>query len=102
MAREIIKQPNGKYAQWSTVVDDFVMLDASPEEIIQDLLKIEEDDIRRRVLDKISELENGKTGFFSHTWEEACERAFEIHSNDKNWVDARAAIQLNSARKVNV
>lgn len=35
MARQIIKQPNGLYAEWSSVVDDFVLLDATREEIIQ-------------------------------------------------------------------
>lgn len=38
MARQIIKLPNGKYAEWSTVVDNFVFM-GTRKEIIRDRLK---------------------------------------------------------------
>ena len=34
MPRAIVKQLNDRYAIWSSVVDDFIMLDASAEEVI--------------------------------------------------------------------
>lgn len=34
MGRAIVEQPNGKYAVWSTVVDDFIILDATENEVI--------------------------------------------------------------------
>lgn len=30
MGQEIVKQSNGKFAVWSSIVDDFVMIDADP------------------------------------------------------------------------
>lgn len=32
--RHVVKQPNGKYALWSTVEDDFVYYDADADDII--------------------------------------------------------------------
>lgn len=34
MGQQIIKQPNGLFALWSTVVDDFVLLDAEPSDLV--------------------------------------------------------------------
>jgi len=35
MGRNIIKQPNGLYAQWSTIVDDLITWNMTKEELIQ-------------------------------------------------------------------
>ena len=34
MSHVVAKQPNGLFALWSTIVDDFIMVDATREEII--------------------------------------------------------------------
>ena len=36
MAKIIVKQPNGKYAEYSTIVDHFTMTDATRIEIIEE------------------------------------------------------------------
>ena len=36
MGTQIIQQPNGLYAVWSSNTDDFDMVDATVEEIIED------------------------------------------------------------------
>jgi len=36
--KRIVKQPDGKYAIWSTIVDDFVMTDASREDVIKEYI----------------------------------------------------------------
>ena len=33
MAHQIMEQPNGKFAIWSTIVDNFILLNATEEEI---------------------------------------------------------------------
>lgn len=33
MTHRIVKQPNGNYAVWSTVVDDFIFIDGDAEEV---------------------------------------------------------------------
>lgn len=35
MGHQIIKQPDGRYLVWSTIVDDIVVYDADREEIIE-------------------------------------------------------------------
>lgn len=34
MGHQIIKQPNGLLCVWSTIVDDFIIVDATPEELV--------------------------------------------------------------------
>ena len=34
MSRQIVKQPDGKLAVWSSIVDDFIIIDASEVELI--------------------------------------------------------------------
>lgn len=41
MSHVVAKQPNGLFALWSTIVDDFIMVDATREEIIK--FEIEKD-----------------------------------------------------------
>ena len=48
MSRQIIKQPNGKYALFSSVVDDFVLIDADPNEIVEELVAYYELEARRQ------------------------------------------------------
>jgi hypothetical protein len=54
MGRIIIKQPNGLYAEWSTIVDDFVCLDMTKNGIIEERLE----DYRNEVEDIITEIIN--------------------------------------------
>jgi adenylate kinase len=60
MANQIIKQPNGKYAIFSTEIDDFVLLEATPEAIIE--MRVEEE--RKRITESVNRviglLEEGK------------------------------------------
>jgi hypothetical protein len=39
MARRIIRQPDGLLSVWSTHVDNFIIIDATPEEVLEELLK---------------------------------------------------------------
>lgn len=49
MARSIVKQPNGLYAVFSSVVDDFVATDATEEELIEMLIQEQKDRITEEV-----------------------------------------------------
>lgn len=73
MGHQIIKQPNGNYVLWSTIVDDFIMLDATPADIVK--LKVEEFKERTEleVKRKVEQLERGEKAYyqFTITWEEA-------------------------------
>lgn len=80
MARQIIKQPNGKFAIWSTIVDNFIMTDATPEEYIEFRIKEETERIKREIPEIINKLNNNiKVGYFDQTWESALERIRKVH-----------------------
>jgi len=84
MGRQIIKQPNGGYAVWSTVVDDFVMVDAEPFEIIDMMVKESRRDITRRVNEVVAALERGDRPYYQFTmdFDECMSRIKEIHGGD--------------------
>jgi hypothetical protein len=82
MSHQIIKQPNGLFAVWSTIVDDFVLLDATPGDIFDD----EMEDAKTRIMGEINRIVKAlnETGHYLHfmTWEEAQARRKEIHNDD--------------------
>lgn len=84
MSNQIIQQPDGKFAVWSTVVDDFTLLDAKPSEIIEYFLEAEREVLTPRVQDicyRLS-LQNGSKPYhqFTMSWEEACALRDRIHA----------------------
>lgn len=91
MPRCIVKQPNGKYSLWSTIVDDFILLDAWAEEVIVEEINDPHkqnypggrDALRR---DLCRELENiaatGKAWPWAPTWNEAIQIIRELHGDE--------------------
>ena len=70
--RQILKQPNGLYAEYSTIVDAFVLLDATKEEIILASEQVAARDARERCEAAFKKLEEGfPLPRFAVTWEEA-------------------------------
>ena len=88
MPRAIVKQPNEKYAVWSTIVDDFVLIAASAEEAIVEELNDPNkqnypggmDELRK---DLCREFENilstGRAWRWAPNWQEAIEIIRELH-----------------------
>ncbi|MBO9598643.1 MAG: hypothetical protein J7559_12610 [Cohnella sp.] len=59
MGRRIEKQPDGKYAVWSTIVDDYIIVDATPEQIIESFIEDARTDIETSVRRDIDRLNRG-------------------------------------------
>ena len=84
MGTQIVKQPNGKYALWSSIVDDFTLLDADANDIIESFV----DDFRRRctadVNRVIAELERGGSPYhqFTKSFDDCLAIIKEVHGND--------------------
>jgi hypothetical protein len=80
MSHQIIKQPNGLYAIFSTVVDDFIWTDCTPEDIIEMRTKEAVESIRKDILDTVSELESGGKPYyqFTMTFDEAVDCQPEV------------------------
>ena len=75
MGHQIMKQPDGKYAVWSTIVDDFILLNASPENIIEMEIEYQRSRIESGVRDIVNKLNEGLKPYFQFTmsFEEAME-----------------------------
>jgi len=84
MGQQIIKQPNGLYAVWSTIVDDFIMIDALPEDIIKDRVRTETKRITEKVNQIINQLENGEAPYyqFTQTFQEAVDWIVHVHGKN--------------------
>ncbi len=88
---QIIRQPTGKYAVWSDIVDDFIMIHCTREEIIADRAKKATEDITERVNKECDSLDKGgKPSFqFTMTWDEALKLREEIHPGVEKLPDER-------------
>lgn len=86
MARCIVKQPNGFYAVWSSIVEDFIFYDCTPEEIIEEYIKEQSEDIKKWVPEFIKKLDDGKKPFGNRTmtWEKALEQRKWNHPDRKD------------------
>lgn len=91
MARQIIKQPNGLYAEYSTIVDAFIMADATADQIIKNARQEAADEAERRCKEALENADAGKIRGFGLTWEAAlekhnrnCSPEERIESNDQS------------------
>lgn len=64
MGHQVIRQPDGKLAVWSTIVDDFVLFDCTPE----DIATFYADEARQKAFDD---------------WMGACQRAAETGTSGR-------------------
>jgi hypothetical protein len=75
MGQQIIKQPDGRLAVFSTVVDAFIVVDATPQELLDWRAEEAAKEARRttqRELDHVLGGEPERSYFqFTKTWEEA-------------------------------
>lgn len=85
MPQRIVKQPNGLYAIWSTVVDDFVLIDATRKEIVDHFW---EHHSRRDIEDRVNRIADQLDavgmpyGQFTQTFEECVAEIKERHGQD--------------------
>ena len=80
MARQIIKQPNGKLAIWSSIVDDFIITEATTEEYINFRIEEETARLNKEIPEIVAKLDKGiKIGYYDQTWEDALETIRKRH-----------------------
>lgn len=97
MGRQIIKQPNGKYCIFSSVVDNVTFYNMTQDEIIDEWTKEAREDIERKVKDIVSKIENNEKPYFQFTknYDEMIEEIKEIHGN-KEGNKIKKLIELSS------
>lgn len=86
MGNQIIKQPDGKLCVWSTVVDDIIITDASPEDLLDYYAEKAADEARQqtqRCLDAVLAGDPTKVYYqWAMSYEEALERRREAHRHE--------------------
>lgn len=82
MGQQIIKQPDGRLAVFSSVVDAFIVVDATPEEIVEWRAEEAAQQARERTRTELDYVLSGnprKAYFqFALTWEEAAKMDQEL------------------------
>lgn len=71
MARCIIKQPDGLYAQYSTVSDTFLVWDATKEELIAHVREQAADRAERECREDIEDTDKGRWATLKPSWDVA-------------------------------
>lgn len=80
MSRQIVKQPNGRYAIWSSVVNNFVYTNLTREQYIEIRIAEEAQRIKEEIYRIITDLDNGEKPYqiFTKTYEECLEIIKEV------------------------
>ena len=86
MSEQIIQQPNGLYAIWDTIVDDFTHIDCQPHDIIAIITKRQMERITEDVQDVIKKLKEGNKPYYQSTmsYEDCLGTIKETHSVSQN------------------
>ena len=81
MGRQIIKQPNGKYAVFSSIVDDFIFINITIEEYIKFRIAEESEQIRETIQKIATQLDKSEKPYHVSTmsWDEALDTISELH-----------------------
>jgi len=85
MGRQIIKQPNGKYCVFSSIVDNVISYDMTEEEIINKFVADEKENIERKVKEIISQLNKNEKSYnqFTMNYEGMLKTIKDIHGEEE-------------------
>jgi hypothetical protein len=67
MGHQIIKQPNGKYCIYSSIVDDIITFNATVEDIINERIEEAKKDIEKEVKGIVEKLNKGEDPYYTFT-----------------------------------
>lgn len=99
MGQQIIKQPDGKLAVFSSIVDAFIVVDATPEEIVEWRAEEAAEKARERTRTELGHVlaDNPQAAYyqFALTWEEAAESDRE-NSDDLEEADIDTRTEVRS------
>ena len=84
MGNQIIKQPNGKYCLWTTYSSDFVLIDVTPEEIMDYEIEVSSKEIKAHIGRIIKSLEQSEKPYYQFTksFEEVVKITKNLYSNN--------------------
>ncbi len=84
MGRKVIQQPNGKYAIFSTIVDDFILVNATQQEIIDHDVEESREQITERYTELFGYFDRGENpppylNGSNVGWNEVIQTITEVH-----------------------
>ncbi|MDD5589178.1 MAG: hypothetical protein PHP92_03940 [Candidatus Nanoarchaeia archaeon] len=84
MGHQIIKQPNNLFCIFSSIVDDFIVIDADEEGLIEYYIQEAKEKIEKSIRSTIKDLNEGKKiyGQLTMTYDEAVKWRDEVHNNE--------------------
>ena len=85
MAQQIIKQPNGKYCLFSTIVDNVTHYNMSKEEIVEAWTEHAKKEFERKVAAITEKLDGDEKPYFQFTlsYEDMLKTIVDIHSDSE-------------------
>jgi len=100
MGKQIIKQPNGKYCIFSSIVDNVTHYDMSADDIIEEWVNDAKNDIIEKVKGIVSKLENNEKPYLqsTHSYEDVLKLIKEIHGK-KESNKVKSLIELSAFHK---
>lgn len=95
---QIIKQPNGLYCLFSSNEDDFVLFNATPEEIVEELASDYRKEMEEKVQKIIEKLGAGGKPYYQFTksFQDALERVKMVHGKNAESLKMWKEIQNES------
>jgi hypothetical protein len=86
MSRQIIRQPNGKYCIFSSIVDNVTHYDMSVEDIIEEWANESKNKIVEDVKNIVSKLENNEQPYyqFTQSFDDMLSLIKEIHGENES------------------
>jgi len=82
MGWQIIKQPNGKYAVWSSIVDAFIIGNCDREDLIEHYLKDAKEEVIKNIDSQLDENNKYRHPLMEESWESCLETIKEVHGED--------------------
>lgn len=85
MGRQIIKQPNGKYCVFSSIVDNIIMYDATEQDIIDWRIREEAERVTKDIKQIISDINAGEKayGIFTKSYSQMLDTIEDIHGKEE-------------------
>ena len=94
MGWSVVKQPNGKYAIWSTIAGDFIVIDGSAEDVKQAFQEQYYKMADRTADEAIQRAEGKKVPAPRHTFKECVEALEDKDPDDRDEACYREAVRI--------
>ncbi len=85
MGLQVIKQPDDRFAIWSSNVDNFVVMGADREEVIDHFVEVASKKAREYIVDKLIKIEDDEKAYFqfSRSFKDCLETIEQVHGYEE-------------------